>query len=103
VLAWILSFLFLLVSLSAIVGNWLLLFQKFVDSRRGKDNTTSFVLFLGGLSGAAALALAPIEMDARWYLLPAALDFGSVPYILLAFLALIHERIKQTSRPRSGP
>lgn len=47
-----------------------------------KGYPTTLVLFVGGLSGALALVLAPLPGSGRWLWLPLLLDVGSVRPLL---------------------
>jgi hypothetical protein len=49
----------------------------------------SLVLIIGGVIGAAGVLALPIEGTWRWAWVPAVLDLGSLPALVLAVVALV--------------
>jgi len=69
------------------VANWQMVWLKYAR----KSETGSFLPFLGGAAGIAAIFMCPLDaVQSNWWLasLPPILDFGTVPYLLLSVLAL---------------
>lgn len=63
-----------------------------IVNARIQGASTSLILVFGGLAGVIALLVCPIPGTARWALLPAVLDIGCIPAIILIGLALFRER-----------
>jgi hypothetical protein len=75
----------------AIPATWLAIANWRVIVRRKRREGSSIVPVLGGVLGAFALALAPIDLR-QFLWLPFILDYGSIPWLVSTLLVAVSRK-----------
>lgn len=91
-IAWTISGLLAAIFVAANYYNLGLLLGKY---RNARGRSPSPILFVGGLAGAAAMAIAPDEVVQPYFWIPPLVDIGTAPY-LLVFVVLVLKRALTT-------
>lgn len=100
-LLWAISGLLAAVFVAANVANVSIL----VETARAKEGerTPSLILFVGGIAGAIALAIAPREELHAFFWVPLVLDIGTGPYLALIAIATVWQGLASGERLRHVP
>ncbi len=98
IIRWIIALAAILLSLAIAVSNWRIFFIQI--KRKSPDaRAPSFIPFIGGVLGAIGAFVCPLKVVSFFFWVPAILDFGSVPYLLImgyvAILSAIRNLFKK--------